>query len=248
MYAWGAYLSLPHLADTQRAAGAFHPTPQQLLPGDLVFFSGYLPGGTGHVAIYAGDGMVIEAPQSGSVIRRSALAELMAEDGVYLGAVRPLTGETPTLVAPRIAVPPAGGTVTLRGAHLASVDAVHLGGVTVRRFVQHSESAIVFRAPAHKRGTVAVTVSTWWEAQSLPVTLIYAQPRPAAPVTPPAAPPGSPSVPASPTAHGSPTTPTSPTTGPTAPPTSTTAPRTHSSTASMPVPPRPSTARSTPTR
>src|SRR3954469_8736338 len=179
MYAWGAYVGLPHLADAQRHAGAFHPTLKQLLPGDLVFFSGYLPGGTGHVAIYAGDGMVIEAPQSGSVIRRSALAQAMATDGVYRGAVRPMTSETPTLTALRRAVPPAGGTVTLRGAHLANVDAVHLDRVTVRRFVQQSDSAIVFRAPAHHDGSVAVTVSTSWKAQSRPETLTYAQPRPA---------------------------------------------------------------------
>lgn len=250
MYAWGAYVSLPHLADAQRDAGAFHPTLKQLLPGDLVFFSGYLAGGTGHVAIYAGDGMVIEAPQSGSVIRRSALAEVMAQDGVYRGAMRPLTGETPTLTAPRVAVPPAGGTVTLRGAHLASVDTVHLGGVAVRQFVQHSDSAIVFRAPAHHHGTVAVTVSTVWQAQSRSVTLTYAQPRPATPATSPTA-PASPSAPApaSPTAHASPTAPASPSTAPTAPPTSTTAPPTPSSTASISVTlsSRPSAASSAPT-
>ena len=56
MYAWGAYAALPHLADAQRAAGAFHPTLKQLLPGDLVFFSAYLSGGTGHVAIYPAAG------------------------------------------------------------------------------------------------------------------------------------------------------------------------------------------------
>ena len=205
MYAWGAYLSLPHLADTQRAAGAFHPSVKQLLPGDLVFFSGYLPGGTGHVAIYAGHGMVIEAPESGSVIRRSALADLVAEDGAYRGAVRPLTAPTPTVAAPRVAVPTAGGTVTLRGTHLANVVAVQLGTGTVRSFVQQSDSTIVFRAPAHARGPVAVTVSTSWQARSRPVTLTYAQPRPAPPVT-------SSPVTSSPTAPSTPTTPTAPTT------------------------------------
>jgi hypothetical protein len=122
------------------------------------------------------------------VIRRSALAELMAEDGAYRGAVRPLTGPTPTLSAPRVAVPPGGGTVMLRGAHLAGVDAVHLGGVAVRRFVQHSDSTIVFRAPAHDAGTIAVTVSTSWQAQSRSVTLTYAQPRPSSTLASPTAP------------------------------------------------------------
>jgi cell wall-associated NlpC family hydrolase len=225
MYAWGAYVSLPHLAAAQqRDAGIFHPTLEQLLPGDLVFFSGYLPGGTGHVAIYTGHGMVIEAPQSGAVVRRSALADLMAADG-YRGAVRPLTGQTPTLTVPRVAVPAAGGTLTLHGGHLANVDAVHLGGVTVRQFVQHSDSAIVFRAPAQDVATVAVTVSTSWGAQSRSMTLNYAQPRPASPSsptepqTPPAPGPSTPSPTAPPTPTTSPPTPTTtpPTTAPSTP-------------------------------
>ncbi len=227
MYAWGAYMSLPHLAAAQQDAGAFHPTLKQLLPGDLVFFSGYLPGGTGHIAIYIGHGMVIEAPQSGAVIQRAALADLIAQDGVYRGAVRPLTGQTPVLATPRVAVPAAGGTLTLRGTHLAGVDAVHLGGATVRRFVQHSDSVIVLRAPAHDEGTVAVTVSTSWQAQSRPVTLTYARPRPAVPAPPTAA--GSPSASGSPTA--SPAAP--PASSPAAPPAATTAPSTRSSTPSI---------------
>ena len=226
MYAWGPYTTLAHLADAQRSAGAFHPTVDQLLPGDLVFFSGYLPGGTGHVAIYAGDGMVIEAPQSGSVTRLSTLATLMAEDGVYRGAVRPLTGQTPTLVAPRGAVASKGGTITLRGAHLAGVDTVYLGGITVRRFAQQSDSAIVFQAPAHEAGSVAVAVSTSWFARSASVTLTYAQPGSASRANPPAPP----------TAATSRTTPASPpsTTSPSAPTTSA-APTTPSSTPSTSV-------------
>ncbi len=226
MYAWGAYAALPHLADAQRAAGAFHPSLKQLLPGDLVFFSAYLPGGTGHVAIYLGKGMVVEAPQSGSVIRRASLADLMAADGTYRGAVRPLTGQTPTLSAPRATVPRTGGTVTLRGAHLAGVTAVHLGTVVVRHFVRQSDSAIEFRAPAHAGGTVAVTASTSWQAESKPVTLTYAKPRPATPAS-------SPTKAASPS-HGS----SSP--APTAPPSSSTPPPSTTPPSSS-TPPTPST-------
>ena len=225
MYAWGPYTTLAHLADAQRSAGAFHPAVDQLLPGDLVFFSGYLPGGTGHVAIYAGDGMVIEAPQSGSVTRLSTLATLMAEDGVYRGAVRPLTGQTPTLVTPRVAVASKGGTITLRGAHLAGVDTVYLGGIAVRRFVQQSDSAIVFRAPAHAWGSVAVAVSTSWFARSASVTLAYAQPGSASRANPPAPPPAATgrSTPASPpptTSRSTPTTSAAPTTPASTPSTS----------------------------
>jgi cell wall-associated NlpC family hydrolase len=241
MYAWGAYLSLPHLASAQQAAGYFHPTRSQLLPGDLVFFSAYLPNGTGHVAIYIGNGMVIEAPESGEVVRRAPLADLIAYDGVYRGAVRPLSGPTPTLTASRVAVPAAGGTITLHGTHLAHVDAVSLGGATVRQFVHHSDSTIVLRAPAHNAGSVAVTVSTSWGAQSRSVTLTYTQPRPTstpapgsstptpAPTTPTPAP--SKPTPVQTTPPPAPTTPTpAPTTPTPAPSTSTPAPSTPTST------------------
>ncbi len=211
MYAWGAYTSLPHLAAAQRNAGLFHPSLTQLLPGDLVFFSGYLPGGTGHVAIYTGHGLVIEAPQSGEVTRRAKLSDLISSDGTYRGAVRPLTGQTPTLTAPAVTISPAGGTVTLHGANLAAVTAVHIGKVTVQKFVQRSTSAIVLLAPAHPKGKVAVTVSTSWLAQSQPVTLTYAKPRPATPVSAPTHPVTAPTVPvASPTSQSTPTAPASP--------------------------------------
>ena len=188
MYGWGPYAALPHLASAQRDAGAFHPTLAQLRPGDLVFFSGYLPQGTGHVAIYAGHGHVIEAPQSGSVIRVSTLAAVLADDGVYRGAVRPLTAATPTLSASAETVSGPGAVVTLRGAHFAGVDAVHLDGVDVSQFVRHTDSVIAFRAPAHAGGTDDVDVSTSWGARSRTVRLTYAQPRAVRPTTSPAAP------------------------------------------------------------
>jgi hypothetical protein len=251
MYAWGAYLSLPHLAAAQQSAGLFHPTRAQLRPGDLVFFSAYLPNGVGHVAIYTGDGMVIEAPQSGAVVRRSALADLIAFDG-YRGAVRPLTGPTPTLTAPQAAVPSAGGMVTVRGEHLAHVTAVQVGGATVHEFVRHSDSAIVFRAPAHAAGSVALTVSTAWGASSKSVRAIYLRPHPAAPADPrrsPAPRPSSTSPAAPKPTHAPPTAttaPPKPKPTPTAPPTPTSGPSSPTPAPSSPTsaPPNSATASS----
>jgi cell wall-associated NlpC family hydrolase len=64
-----------HLAAAQyhtiESAGLLipNPTPQNLQPGDLVFYIGVGDGGTatnpGHVAIYAGNGQIIQAPQTG---------------------------------------------------------------------------------------------------------------------------------------------------------------------------------------
>lgn len=234
VYAWGPYASLPHLAEAQRDVGGFRPTLDQLRPGDLVFFAGYLPGGTGHVAIYAGDGTVIEAPQSGSVVRSSPLADLMAHDGSYRGAVRPLTTPAPRVADPRRAVPSAGGTVVLHGAHLAGVDMVLVGKVAVRRFGTHSDSTIVFHAPAHAPGPVAVTVSTPWRARSHPATLVYAKPPPAprkpAPRTPAPRTPAPRSSPAASTTPTTPTTPPAPTTTPTPTPTGSTGPSSGGST------------------
>ena len=90
MYAWGPYLSLPHYAASQYTdAGSYHPSVSNLMPGDLVFWSadGTI-GGIHHVAIYVGNGNVIQAPQSGEVIQITPLDQV---SWGYFGATRPLT-------------------------------------------------------------------------------------------------------------------------------------------------------------
>lgn len=90
LYSWGPYTSLIHFAATQyQTAGHLHPAVADLLPGDLVFWSGDgTASGIGHVAIYVGDGNVIQAPESGDVVKITPLAHV--ESG-YFGATRPLT-------------------------------------------------------------------------------------------------------------------------------------------------------------
>ena len=39
LWAWGPYLSMAHFAATQYGSGRVHPSPGQLLPGDLLFWS-----------------------------------------------------------------------------------------------------------------------------------------------------------------------------------------------------------------
>ncbi len=78
-------IPLPRDADRQ----ALHGTPvarADLRPGDLVFLAG--AGGVGHihhVAIYMGSGRVIEAPNTGDVVRIAPLSSLLGE---YAGARR----------------------------------------------------------------------------------------------------------------------------------------------------------------
>jgi cell wall-associated NlpC family hydrolase len=90
LYAWAPYLALPHSAAAQyTAAGRVHPSPAALRPGDLVFWSGNgTVGGIHHVAIYVGDGNVVQAPQSGDIVRVTPLASV---DAGYFGATRPLS-------------------------------------------------------------------------------------------------------------------------------------------------------------
>jgi cell wall-associated NlpC family hydrolase len=90
LWAWGPYLSMAHYAATQySAAGRVHPTPDQLLPGDLLFWSsdGTVPG-IHHVAMYVGDGNVIQAPQSGDIVRITPMGSVSSG---YFGATRPLS-------------------------------------------------------------------------------------------------------------------------------------------------------------
>jgi peptidoglycan DL-endopeptidase RipA len=90
MYAWGPYIHMDHYAATQYGqAGSYHPGTSSLMPGDLVFWSSDgTQAGIHHVAIYIGGGTVIQAPQSGDVVRITPLGDV---DSGYFGATRPLT-------------------------------------------------------------------------------------------------------------------------------------------------------------
>jgi peptidoglycan DL-endopeptidase RipA len=90
LYAWAPYRSMDHFAATQFSqVGSYHPSIDNLMPGDLTFWSGDgTSGDIGHVAIYVGGGNVIQAPQSGDVIRITNVYDV--ESGYY-GATRPLT-------------------------------------------------------------------------------------------------------------------------------------------------------------
>lgn len=90
MYALAPWLSLDHYAaDQYTEVGSFHPAIDTLQPGDLVFWSkDGTVGGIGHVAVYIGSGLVVQAPHSGDVIRETPISQV--ESGT-MGATRPLT-------------------------------------------------------------------------------------------------------------------------------------------------------------
>jgi len=71
MAAWAqAGVSLPHNAAMQASYGT-QVSSSALRPGDLVFFKSPIS----HVGIYVGSGMMINAPQSGDVVRIASLAQ-----------------------------------------------------------------------------------------------------------------------------------------------------------------------------
>jgi cell wall-associated NlpC family hydrolase len=90
MYALAPWRHLTHSAAAQYSeVGSFHPAINSLQPGDLIFWShdGTVEG-IGHVAVYIGNGNVVQAPKSGDVIRITPIYQV--ESGA-MGATRPLT-------------------------------------------------------------------------------------------------------------------------------------------------------------
>lgn len=70
LYAYaGIGINLPHYTGYQYQRGTHYPA-SQMERGDLIFYG---PNGHGHVAIYLGNGQMIEAPQSGSHVRVTAV-------------------------------------------------------------------------------------------------------------------------------------------------------------------------------
>ncbi|MFF0001354.1 C40 family peptidase [Streptomyces avermitilis] len=77
-------VTLPRVANDQYNAGP-HPKRDELLPGDLVFFSDDLTDSRAirHVGIYVGGGYMIDAPRTGAVIRFDPI-----DTPDYFGATR----------------------------------------------------------------------------------------------------------------------------------------------------------------
>ncbi|MET9399322.1 bifunctional lytic transglycosylase/C40 family peptidase [Kitasatospora sp. NPDC002965] len=77
---------LPRTAAEQYAATSDHPVAQaDLQVGDLLFWSNST--GIHHVALYAGNGQILEAPKTGQQVKISALSSKSASE--YYGATRP---------------------------------------------------------------------------------------------------------------------------------------------------------------
>jgi hypothetical protein len=76
-----------------------HVPPDQLQPGDLVFFNANSAGVPQHEGMYVGDGEFIQAPHTGDVVRISSLYETRYALS-FVGAVRPYAAGAPSSPLP----------------------------------------------------------------------------------------------------------------------------------------------------
>ncbi|MFF3958802.1 NlpC/P60 family protein [Streptomyces sp. NPDC001890] len=88
-YAFWPKQKLPRTASAQYGATSDRPVSRaKLKPGDLLFWSRGGSGSIYHVAIYAGDGNVVQAPRTGKNVEVAPLTSAMPERDYY-GATRP---------------------------------------------------------------------------------------------------------------------------------------------------------------
>lgn len=87
-----AGVDLPRVSRDQFAAGGQPVEVDELLPGDLVFFATatWDPGVVHHVGMYAGSGLMVDAPRPGLAVR----VEPVSAQG-FVGAVRPVPAGEP---------------------------------------------------------------------------------------------------------------------------------------------------------
>lgn len=78
---------LPHYTGDQFQIG-YRVSPAELQPGDLLFFDLKANGDPGHEGIYVGNGLFVQAPHTGDIVRVSSLTD-PSRAASYAGAVRP---------------------------------------------------------------------------------------------------------------------------------------------------------------
>lgn len=168
LYAWAPYRSLPHWSGAQfTGAGRFHPTFDELQPGDLLFFSGGGPV-VDHVVIYAGGGQIVQAPESGHVVEVSSLADVLRLEPRYFGATRPAStsrgGPTPVITGLSSSqdAPAGGSEITIQGQNLDTTSTIRFGGTAAAAFTVVSPSEVRVTVPPGQAGTVSVQLTNAW--------------------------------------------------------------------------------------
>lgn len=83
-----AGITVPRTSQLQYNAGPRRQSGGQLQPGDLLFF-GASPTAIHHVGIFIGDGLMVDAPHSGALVRLDRVAGFSPS---YVGATAPGNG------------------------------------------------------------------------------------------------------------------------------------------------------------
>jgi cell wall-associated NlpC family hydrolase len=174
MYGWGPYISLPHYAASQQVvAGSFHPSLNELMPGDLLFYAGGQSSGIGHVVIYIGGGRVVQAEESGYPVLLSTVPQMPYIAGHYFGATRPLSpgvqGGVPTVTGVSVTSGPTagGGMIHVYGRGFTNAASVMVGGDILYSPTVLSDGDLEVRMPVHAPATVDVRVSSAWGASAV---------------------------------------------------------------------------------
>jgi cell wall-associated NlpC family hydrolase len=84
-----AGITVPRTSQLQYNAGPRRQSGAQLQPGDLLFF-GASPTAIHHVGIFIGDGLMVDAPHSGALVRLDRVAGFSPS---YVGATAPGNGK-----------------------------------------------------------------------------------------------------------------------------------------------------------
>jgi hypothetical protein len=159
---------MAHFAATQyKQAGKFHPTANQLMPGDLIFYTGNgHANGIDHVQMYVGGGQIIQAPQSGYTVGTATLYPWPGRP--FYAATRPLThrkqGTAPHLTRLSRTAGPSADTTTLiaYGTGLKRVSTVLVSGTRTYDFTVLSGHRLKITLPAHEAGKVSVRIGGAW--------------------------------------------------------------------------------------
>lgn len=194
LYAWAPYTALKHDAAAQyKQRGTFHPTVNELMPGDLLFYSSTgRASGIGHVAMYAGAGQIVQAPQSGYTIGVSELADTGPWTTPFFAATRPLShgrqGAAPVITSLSATSGPSTApvTITVRGTNLTDVSSVLVSGSRSYTFTPVSATQLRITLPQHAAGRVSVRIGGAWGVSNwLPFTYTDPVPPPSGPAPSP---------------------------------------------------------------
>ena len=151
-------ISLPRTSQEQAQVGTPVASVAAAQPGDLLFFPGSdgTPAAPGHVGIYIGNGQMIDAPYTGTVVRVEALSDAGTPTAIRRISGGGLPLSTPTATAAGAA--PVTGDATSAGQLAATGAGMATGAAYTADFAQASAT---YGLPQGLLSAVAKTESSY---------------------------------------------------------------------------------------